>query len=163
MSRIYARAVRGKRAVVREPFKKGSNFSVIGALGLRGFFAPMIIEGPINGEIFELYVERMLIGELRSGDIVIFDRINFHRSERAINLIKEVGARVEMLPAYSPDLNPIEECIWKIKENLRSEKARTKRKLYNALKRAIELITEKDIRGWFRHCGYTCSLNCKPL
>lgn len=69
------------------------------------------------------------------------------------------GASVEYLPAYSPDFDPIEECISKIKAILRKLKARTKRKLGNALRYAIEQVTPDDIRGWFRHCGYTYSLN----
>jgi transposase len=75
------------------------------------------------------------------------------------SIIEATGATVIHLPAYSPDFNPIEECISKIKETLRSLKARTKRKLYNALKKAIAMVTADDIQGWFKHCGYVSSLN----
>jgi transposase len=74
-----------------------------------------------------------------------------------IELIEAAGARVEPLPAYSPDLNPKEECISKIKAELRRVKADTKRKLKNALKRAFAKVTRQDIRGWFWHCGYSVS------
>src|SRR5215470_13510162 len=77
---------------------------------------------------FDLYVEHFLVSELIKGDIVLLDNVNFHYSQRAISLIEAAGARVEHLPAYSPDFNPIEECISKIKAILRSLKARTKRK-----------------------------------
>src|SRR5262249_23600607 len=101
----------------------------------------------------------MLVPVLRSGDIVLLDNVKFHYSERAISLIEAAGAKVLYLPAYSPDFNPIEECISKIKHILRSLKARTKRKLYNALAKAIEKVTDQDILGWFKHCGYASSLN----
>ena len=85
--------------------------------------------------------------------------MKFHYLGRAISLIEAAGAKVLHIPAYSPDFNPIEECISKIKHILRSLKARTKRKLYNALAKAIEKITAQDILGCFEHCGYVFSLN----
>jgi transposase len=85
--------------------------------------------------------------------------VSFHYSARAISLIEDAGANVLHLPAYSPEFNPIEERISKIKEFLRAAKARTKRKLLNALRKAIEKVTIQDICGWFAHCGYTFSLN----
>jgi len=159
MTRTRARAPKGFRAVVVEPFNRGQNISTIAALGRHGVCAPLMIEGAFNTEVFDLYVAQMLIPALRVGDIVILDNVKFHHSERAISLIEAAGARVLHLPAYSPDFNPIEECISKIKETLRSLKARTKRKLYNALAKAIEKVTTDDILGWFKHCGYTFSLN----
>ena len=85
----------------------------------------MTIEGAINTEVFDLYVEHMLVPVLQPGNIVLLDNVKFHHSERAISLIEAAGAGVLHLPAYSPDFNPIEECISKIKETLRSLKART--------------------------------------
>lgn len=119
----------------------------------------MTIEGAVNGEVFDLYVEHFLAPALRAGDIVLLDNVKFHYSAGAVSLIEAAGARVEYLPAYSPDFDPIEECISKIKAILRKLKARTQRKLGNALRYAIAQVTPDDIRGWFRHCGYTYSLN----
>ena len=158
MTRSHARAPMGQRAVVSEPFNPGTKLSVISALRLDGVYAPMMIEGAFNSEIFDLYVEQMLLPGLRPGTIIVFDNIKFHYSPRAIALIEAAGAKVLYLPAYSPDFNPLEECISKIKEALRSFKARTQRKLYNALAKAIALVTENDILGWFKHCGYVFSL-----
>lgn len=158
MTRTHARAPKGYRATTVEPFNRGQNISTIAAMGLGGVFAPMMIEGAINTEVFDLYVEQMLVPSLRVGDIVLLDNVKFHYSERAISLIEAAGAEVRHTPAYSPDLNPIEECISKIKEILRSLKARTKRKLYNALAKALEKVTASDILGWFKHCGYIFSL-----
>lgn len=159
MTRARARSPKGLRAETVEPFNRGQNISTIAAMGLRGVCAPMSIEGAINSEVFDLYVEHMFIPALQPGDIVLLDNVKFHHSERAISLIKAAGAEVLHIPAYSPDFNPIEECISKIKETLRSLKARTKRKLYNALAKAIEKITAQDILGWFKHCGYVFTFN----
>lgn len=127
---------------------------MISALTLDGVRAPMMIEGAIDGEVLELYVRQFLVPQLRAGDIVIWDNVPTHKNARVLNLIAATGARVEPLPAYSPDLNPKEECISKLKAELRRVKAETKRKLRNALQRAYAKVTLQDIRGWFRHCGY---------
>ncbi len=159
MTRTRARSPIGKRAAMLEPFNHGQNISSIGAMGLRGVCAPLMIEGAVNTEVFDLYVEHMLVPVLRVGDIVLLDNVKFHYSKRAISLIEAAGAKVVHIPAYSPDVNPIEHCIAKLKETLRSLKARTKRKLSNALAKAIGKVTTEDIRGWFKHCGYVFSLN----
>ena len=159
MTRLYARAPRGERASVTEPFHYGGTLSVISALGLHGVYAPMLIEGTVNSEVSELYVEHLLVPCLRPGHLVLLDNVKFHYSPRAIALMEATGARVEHLPAYSPDFNPLEGCISKLKATLRSLKARTKRTLSNALAKALALVTEEDIRGWFDHCGYVFSLN----
>ena len=158
MTRTHARAPRGERATVTEPSEYGASISVISALALRGVLAPMTIVGAVNTEVFDLYVEHVLAPALRPGDIVFLDNVRFHYSERAVSLIQGAQANVEYLPAYSPDFDPIEECISKVKTILRTLKARTQRKLGNALKFALEQVTPEDIRGWFRHCGYTYSL-----
>ena len=92
--------------------------------------------------------------QLRPGDIVIWDNVPTHKRKDVMALIEATGARLEPLPTYSPDLNPKEECISKVKAELRRVGADTKRKLRNALKRAYEKVTTTDIRGWFKHCGY---------
>src|SRR4030095_5095085 len=115
------------------------------------------LEGAVDGQAFDLYVEHFLAPDLLPGDIVLLDNVKFHYSPRAISLIEAAGARVEHLPAYSPDFNPIEECISKIKAILRGLKARTKRKLGKALAKAAQMVTLDDICGWFAHCGYVFS------
>ncbi len=84
------------------------------------------------------------------------DNVSFHKNRRAVTMIKAAGARVEYLPAYSPEFNPIEHGISKIKAALRREKAKTQPKLERALLQAMRQVTADDIRGWFNHCGYTC-------
>lgn len=158
MTRTHARAPRGERVQVLEPFPHGSNISVISALGLHGVCAPMTIEGAVNSEVFTLYVKHLLVPCLRPGNLVLLDNVKFHYAPQALALIEAAGAMVLHIPAYSPDFNPIENCISKLKSALRSFKARTKRKLTNALAKALALITKDDIRGWFEHCGYVFSL-----
>jgi transposase len=119
----------------------------------------MPIEGAVNSEVFDLSVEHLLVPELRADDIVFLDNVKFPYSARAVSLIEATGARVEYLPAYSPDFDPIEEGIAKLKTILRTLKARTQRTLSTALKYALAQVTPDDIRGWFKHCGYTYSLN----
>jgi len=158
MTRTHARAPLGARATVTEPFPHGSTISVISALGVHGVCAPMTIEGAVNSEVFELYVKHLLVPCLRPGNIVLLDNVKFHYAPKAIALMEATGARVLHLPAYSPDFNPIEGCIAKLKTALRSFKARTQRKLTTALAKALALVTDGDIRGWFEHCGYVNSL-----
>ena len=158
MTRTHARAPLGERVQVTEPFHHGTNLSVISALGLHGVCAPMTIEGAVNSEVFELYVKHLLVPCLRPGNLVLLDNVKFHYAPKAIELIEAAGASVLHIPAYSPDFNPIEGCISKLKTALRSFKARTKRTLTNALAKALASITKDDIRGWFEHCGYVFSL-----
>ena len=159
MARTHARAPLGERAHVTEPFHHGRNISVISALGVQGVCAPLTIEGAINSAVFELYGKHLLVPCLRPGNLVLLDNVKFHSAPKASALIEAAGARVLHLPAYSPDFNPIEGCISKLKTALRALKARTKRKLTNALATAIALVTKEDIHGWFEHCGYVFSLN----
>jgi len=157
MSRDYARAPEGLRAEVTEPFHIDAKISVISALSLRGVGATMTVEGAVDGEVFIQYVEHVLCPEIGDGDIVFMDNIKFHHNQDMIQLIESTGARVIHLPAYSPDFNPIDKCISKLKNEIRKAKPETRRKLENALKRAIARITTRDIRGWFTHSGYTYS------
>ena len=159
MSRLDARAPRGERARVTEPSERGRNISVITALRLSGLRATLMIEGAVDHQVWDFYIEQMLVPDLQLGDIILLDQIAFHGSQRALRAIRSAGARVIELPTHSPDLDPLEECISKIKGALRSSRARTKRGLERALKRAIAQVTPEDIRGWFKHCGYTYRLD----
>jgi transposase len=158
MTPTYARSPQGERAEVSEPFNQGSNISTIGSLSLSGVGPMMSIEGAVDTQVFDAYVEKFPVSSLLPGDKALLDNVKFHYSERSIKLIEAAGAGVIHIPTYSPDFNPIEECISKIKEALRKAKARTVRKLLKALAKIIEKVAVDDICGWFAHCGYTFSL-----
>ncbi len=155
MTRRYARAPIGERAVITEAFGTGTNISVISALTLDGVSCPMMIEGAIDTQVLRAYVEHIVVPELTEGDIVIWDNLAIHKDAEVRRMIEEAGARIEPLPSYSPDLNPKEECISKIKTYLRKVKADTVLKLTKALKCAIDLVTGDDARGWIAHAGYS--------
>lgn len=154
----FGRAPRGERVVLSEPFER-ERVSVIAALSLSGTHAPMTLAGAFDTASFDAWVEQVLVAELAPGAIVILDNVRFHHSGRARTILASAGIQVVPLPPYSPDLNPIENCISKIKQSLRRAKARTLSKLYEALKAALETITLEDIVGWFVHCGYLYSFD----
>jgi transposase len=159
MPRPHARSPRGDRAVVTAPCKYGRSMSVISALSLGGGFAPMPIEGAVNSEVFALSVEPWLAPELRAAAIVFLDHVQCHSRARAVSRIDATGARVEYLPAYSPDFAPIAEGLAKLKTMLRALEARTHRTRSTALKYALAQVTTQESRGGCKHCGYTYSLN----
>lgn len=128
---------------------------MIGALRVQGPSACVTIEGPTDTEIFEAYVREALCPTLHAGDVVILDNLSPHKGTRALGLIAEAGAEVRFLPAYSPDLNPIEPMWSKVKANLRSAEARTQAKLLKAITSSLETVTSQDARNWFGHCGYS--------
>lgn len=154
MARHYARAPQGERAYAAKPVNKGKNITVLGALSLGGIQAAMTVEGSTDTEVFLTYVQRVLVPTLRPGQVVIMDNLSAHKNDRIQTAIESVGAKLEYLPPYSPDLSPIEECWSKFKASLRATAARTREALDAAITHAFTLITPHDARGWFAHCGY---------
>ena len=155
MTRRYGRAPRGERVQDSAPRNYGTHTSVIGAMGLRGLVATLTVEGAVDSEVFNAYAEQVLGPRLRRGDVVVLDNLTAHRASRIEEVAERRGAQVLWLAPYSPDFNPIEQCWSKIKTFLRGVKARTADALDEALAQAIGLITKSDIRGWFKHCGYS--------
>jgi transposase len=155
MTRRYGRAPRGERAHDSAPRRDGTHTSVIGAMGLRGLVAALTVEGAVDTDCFNAYAERVLGPRLRRGDVVVLDNLGAHRASRIEEVAAARGAQVLWLPPYSPDFSPIEQCWSKIKAYLRGAKARTREHLEESLTAAIGLVTKSDIRGWFKHCGYS--------
>jgi transposase len=155
MTRRYGRAPRGERVYDSAPRNYGAHTSVISAMGLRGLVATLTVEGAVDTLCFDAYLERVLGPQLRRGDIVVLDNLGAHKASRIEEVAAERGAQVLWLPPYSPDYSPIEQCWSKIKSYLRGAKARTAEALDKALAQAIKLVTKADIRGWFKHCGYS--------
>ena len=117
----------------------------------------MTIDAATDGEIFSQYVVHVLVPELRPGDIVVLDNLRSHKQPRVTVAIEETGARVEFLPPYSPNLNPIEKRWSKCKAILRKLAARTSEALDDAIRVALESITPEDAAGWLASCGHTIS------
>jgi len=115
LTREYGRALPGKRIIEGVPSAYGSNYTVLAALGLTGVQAPWVIEGALNGELFHLYVAEVLAPTLQPGDILLMDNLPTHKVAGIAGLVEARGARLEFLPSYSPDYNPIERCWSKIK------------------------------------------------
>ena len=114
----------------------------------------MAVEGATTARVFETYVERVLAPTLSPGQVVVMDKLGAHRPKKIRDLIEERGWKLWYLPSYSPDLNPIEEALSKVKHTLRKVGARTKEALIEALGRALGAVSAQDARGFFAHCGY---------
>jgi transposase len=158
MTRDYARAPRGRRAAGHVPRNRGCVTTMLGALDVRGVRALMTVEGGTDAEVFEAFLERVLVPKLRPGDIVILDNVGAHKPETVRRLIAAAGASLIFLPPYSPDLNPIELAWSKLKAALKDFGARTVDALAMAIKRAMDLICAEDAAAWFKHCGYGAPL-----
>ena len=114
----------------------------------------MALDGATDKDVFREYVQHILLPTLGPGDIVVLDNLSAHKDAEAIRLMESSGAQVWFLPPYSPDLNPIEKMWSKVKEFLRSAKARTQETLLDAIATALKKITAQDAEGWFASCGY---------
>jgi transposase len=154
MTRAYARAPRGQRAVGAVPRNHGPNVSVIGALGLQGMVAALSVEGAVDTDVFDVFVRQVLVPALTPGDVVLLDNLNVHHASCIEEAVSAAQGQVIFLPSYSPDFSPIEPCWSKVKAFLRRAAARTRRRLEAALRTALQSLRPEDIRGWFTHCGY---------
>jgi transposase len=154
LSRRYARAPSGERVEEALPCNTPANVSVVGALGARQLLAACSVEGAFDGEAFAAFIEQVIVPQLRPGQTVLMDNGPTHQSPRIESAIRSSGATLLNLPAYSPDLDPMESCWSKVKNYLRKEKARTVEALHRAIASGMELVTAEDIRGWFKHSGY---------
>lgn len=154
LTRLYGRATPGERVCEATPGYSGKHYTLVAALGLTEVTATWVLEEAMTGAAFEVYVTHVLAPTLQRGDVVFVDNLNVHKNETARHAIEARGARLEFLPPYSPDLNPIEKCWAKVKTVLRRLKARTFDELLAALEIAFQAITPEDARAWFAHCGY---------
>jgi transposase len=155
LTRLFGRAAPGERVVEGTPASSGPHYTVIASLGWGGVQAPWMLEGAMTGAAFETYVEHILAPTLRPKEIVLMDNLSAHKGPKVRALIEARGARLEYLPPYSSDWNPIEECWSKVKTALRAAKARTFEELLDALGDALRAVSPDDAAAWFAHCGYT--------
>jgi transposase len=150
----YARAPRGQRAYGSAPRNTPRNTTVVAALSTRGMGPTMTLPGALDTTAFEVYLEHFLVPWLQPGQVVVLDNLSVHKSGRVQAMIEAAGCELWYLPAYSPDLSPIELAFAKLKEILRRAKARTQDALDAAIALALEQISASDAHGYFTHCGY---------
>ena len=154
MARRYGRCRRGERLRMSVPHGHWKTTTFIAGLRNSGIVAPFVIDRPVNRTIFEARVQRVLVPNLRQGDIVIMDNLSSHKGPRVRALIEAAGATLRYLPPYSPDFNPIEKAFAKLKALLRKEAARTIDALWSAIGRIIDLITPAECVNMFASAGY---------
>jgi len=154
MARTHGRARRGERLRVAIPHGHWKTTTFVAGLRNSGMVAPMVLDGPINGELFQDYVNQVLVPELHQGDVVVMDNLGSHKGAGVRAAIEAVGASLLYLPPYSPDFNPIENAFAKLKAMLRKAAARTVDALWNVIGRAIETFTPRECANYFAAAGY---------
>jgi transposase len=154
LTRRYARAPRGQRAVGRVPRTHGPTITLIAALTAHGVGPAMMLPGATDTAAFLTYIQQVLVPALVPEQIVAMDNLSAHKDKQVRRAIEQAGCHVLFLPPYSPDLAPIELAFSKIKAYLRAIGARTQVALERAIGQALVTITAQDAAGWFHHCGY---------
>jgi len=152
--RLRGRAPRGVRLIGRVPLGQWKTVTFVAALRRNRMTAPMVIEGPMNGEMFRAYVEHCLIPTLKRNDIVVADNFASHKVSGVREAIEKVGATLRYLPKYSPDLNPIELAYSKLKAFLRKAAQRTVRGLYRTIRAFVPQLRPRECANYFSHAGY---------
>jgi transposase len=152
--RTHGRSLEGSRCVAYAPNGHWKVMTAVAAIRLDGLTASATMACPMDGQLFQRYVQEVLVPLLRPGDVVVMDNLSSHKHPRVRQLIESAGAVLLYLPPYSPDFTPIE-MIWsKVKRLLRSAAARSIDALHETFGVAMDAVTTTDIRGCFRHCGY---------
>jgi transposase len=154
MARRYGRCRRGTRLRVGVPHGHWKTTTFVGALTTRGFIAPWVLDGSINRDAFETYIAKVLVPELRRGDVIIMDNLSSHKGLRVREMIEAAGAELRYLPPYSPDFNPIEMAFSKLKALLRKAAERTIGGLWDAIGRFLDLFQPEECRNYFTAAGY---------
>jgi transposase len=154
MTRTHARGPRGQRVVCKTPHGHWKILSTIAAMTVDGMLAGATFDGATDTETFVIFVREFLLPHLRPGQLVVMDNLPAHKSPRVDELIESAGASVLRLPPYSPDYNPIEMAISKVKSILRAAGARTVDSLLDAIGRAMSSVTARDAANYIRESGY---------
>lgn len=126
----------------------------VAGLRLTGMIAPMVLDGPINGDYFEAYVAKVLVPELQPGDVVVMDNLSSHKRPTVRERIEAAGAALRFLPPYSPDFNPIEKAFARLKAELRKAEERTVAGLWRRIGSIVDLYQPQECENYFSSCGY---------
>lgn len=155
LSPLYGWSRVGERLRARAPKNWGRNVTLLSSMSTTKGMGPSVaVEGATTRAVFEAYVEQALAPSLREGQIVVMDNLSAHKGGRVRELIEGRGCELLYLPAYSPDMNPIEEAFSKVKGLLRKAEARTREALVEAMGMALSAVSARDARGFFEHSGY---------
>lgn len=157
MARTHGRSPQGTRLVAKVPYGHWKSTTFIAGLGLRGWVAPLVIDGALNGALFRADVEQHLAPQLRAGDVLILDNLACHKVAGVRGAIQRVGAEVLYLPPYSPDFNPIEQAFGKFKRLLRRVGARSVNALWNACGNELAKFTAPEFENYLSNSGYRYS------
>lgn len=163
MTRRYARAPAGRRVAGTVPHGNWTLVSTIAAMTVRGVVASASFEGATDTDAFVTFVREALVPTLRPGQVVVLDNLSVHKAPAVRALVEAAGCRLLPLPPYSPDYNPIEMAIAKVKALLRSMAARATETLLDAIGVALASVTARDALNFIRHCGYDATVQCKML
>ena len=154
MAPLRGWAHRGERLPGAAPFGHWNTMTFLAALRRDRIEAPWLLDGPINGERFLIYVEQVLVPTLAKGDLVVMDNLGSHKAKAVRRAIRRAGARLLFLPKYSPDLNPIEQLFAKLKHHLRRDQPRSRDTICAALAAALDTVTARECSNYFAHAGY---------
>ena len=154
MSRYWGWAEKGARIPEAIPAGHWRSFTLLGAMTSSGLLAAMTVEAATDSDVFLTFLDQLLCPKLRAGQIVVMDNLQAHKIAAVREKIEACGATLLYRPPYSPDLNPIEKCWAKIKQVLRTLKARTAEALDPAITQALASITSENALAWLHHCGY---------
>jgi transposase len=152
--RRYGRSPRGTRLTDHTPCKQWETHTVIAALRASDLGASAVFDGPIDNESFLAYVEQVLVPTLRHGDIVVLDNLVIHKQPAVRAAVEAAGARLQFLPPYSPDFNPIECAFAKLKASLRAARPRTFEQVLALVRAALPQFSPAECRNYITHCGY---------
>lgn len=154
MTPLRGWAPRGKRLLGKAPYGRWNTMTFVAALRHDRIDAPWLLDGPINRQRFLLYVQKVLAPTLRASDVVIADNLSSHKGTAVRQAIRDTGARLLLLPKYSPDLNPIEQVFAKLKHRLRDAQARTSETVSAAIGSILDTFTPQECANYLRNSGY---------
>lgn len=154
MARTHGYAPKGERLEGYVPYRRWETTTFLGAMRRGGFVAPMVVDGAMTSELFLAYVRRVLIPELKPGDVVVMDNLSCHTQQAVRDALEAAGCRALYQPPYSPEYNPIELAFSKLKRLLREAAARTVEALWDALGRLLDRFSPDECGNYFRHSGY---------
>jgi transposase len=154
LARLYGRSPRGQRCLSAVPHGHWRSSTFLAALTHQQVAAPFLVEGPVDAEVFTVYLQSVLAPCLRPGDTLILDNLATHKIQRVESILADCGVALRYLPPYSPDLNPIELAFAKLKAQLRQAAARTLDELQSAVASSLNTFSASDCSAFFRHAKY---------